>query len=145
MPDASQQAPARQEPGQVLGSLDAGPGQATDHAHQRPPGGGPSAGQPNDHDEIRIAPGVQAADIGGEIVLLHPQDGAYFALNETGAQLWRQLVAGAVPRGAAVRRAAAAVTDGWLVEAPHAERDLRELLDELARRRLVAVTPRPAP
>ncbi|WP_084011256.1 PqqD family protein [Pseudofrankia sp. DC12] len=116
MPDASQQAPA-----------------------------GPGPARADDHDEIRIGPGVQAADIGGEIVLLHPDDGAYFALNETGAQLWRQLSPTWVPRGAAVRQAAATVSDGWLVEAPHAERDLSEPLDELARRRLVKVTPRPAP
>src|SRR6185369_16320588 len=50
-----------------------------------------------------------------------------------------------VPRGAAIRAAAAAISEIWLVEAPRAEHDLRELLDELARRRLVAVTPRPAP
>ncbi|MBL7491214.1 PqqD family protein [Frankia sp. AgB1.9] len=140
MPDASQQAPAGPRPA----TRDAGPSQATGHADQRQPGSGPGTDRADDHDEVRIGPGVQAADIGGEIVLLHPDDGAYFALNETGAQLWRQLGPTGVPRGAAIRRAAATVSDGWLIDQPHAEHDLRELLDELARRRLVTVTPRPA-
>jgi len=136
MPDASQHAAPR-------GCPDVR--QATDDAAQAQASGAAGADRPGDHDEIRIEPGVQEADIGGEVVLRNPQDGSYFALNETGAHLWRQLGTTGVPRGAAIRAAAAAISEIWLVEAPRAEHDLRELLDELARRRLVAVTPRPAP
>ncbi|OHV36071.1 MULTISPECIES: PqqD family protein [Pseudofrankia] len=106
----------------------------------------PRAGSdPTDHDEIRVAPGVQVADLQGEIVLLHPDDGTYFALNETGAHLWRQLGASAVPRGAAVRRAALSIAAEWRVDPPRAEADLRELLDELLSRRLATTTPCQSP
>jgi len=105
----------------------------------------PPTDRPDDHDEIMIGPGVHDADIGGEIVLLHPQDGSYFALNETGAQLWRELGATAVPRAAAVRRAAEAICSQWLIGRDQAELDLHELLDDLLRRGLVAVTPRHRP
>ena len=118
------------------------PGDPTLTAPARPE---PDRARRPDDDEVRIGPGVQDADIGGEIVLLDPHDGAYFALNESAAHLWRQLSPHGVARGLAVRRAAAAVTRECRVDEPTAERDLRELLDELVRRRLVAVTPRPAP
>jgi len=136
MPDASQHASPR-------GIPDAH--QATDEAAQARASGAAGGDRPGDHDEIRIGPGVQEADIGGEVVLSHPQDGSYFALNETGAHLWRRLGTTGVPRGAAIRAAAAAISEIWRIEAPRAEQDLRELLDELARRRLVAVIPRSAP
>jgi hypothetical protein len=105
----------------------------------------PPASRPDDHDEITIGPGVQDADIGGEIVLLHPEDGSYFALNETGAQLWRELGATAVPRAAAVRHAAEAICAQWLIDRDQAELDLHELLDDLLHRGLVAVAPRRRP
>ncbi|ONH24007.1 PqqD family protein [Pseudofrankia asymbiotica] len=134
MLDSYRQAPPHREPAT---DGPARPAPADGRAEAPPP-------RPDDLDEVRIGPGVHNADLDDEIVLLHPADGSYFALNETGAYLWRQLGTAAVPRGAAVRRAAAAVTDRWLVEASEAERDLHELLDELLRRGLVVLAPQPA-
>jgi hypothetical protein len=88
-----------------------------------------------------VRAGVHDADIGGEIVLLHPDDGAYFALNETGAHLWRQLGPEATPRADAIRRATDTLTARWPVDGDQATADLRELLDELIDRGLVDVAP----
>ena len=112
-----------------------------DLSHRTPP----PAARPDDQDQITIGPGVQDADIGDEIVLLHPEDGGYFSLNETGARLWRELGTAAAPRAEVVRRAAGALCAEWLIDRAQAELDLHELLDQLLRRRLVAVAPRPAP
>ncbi|SBW22531.1 hypothetical protein FDG2_2776 [Candidatus Protofrankia californiensis] len=81
---------------------------------------------------IQVRAGVLAADLGEEIVLLHPDDGAYFALNETGGQLWRLLCAGPVAEDTLTEAVAEQLAAGWMVDRRTAEDDVRALLAELA-------------
>ncbi|EIV96223.1 PqqD family protein [Frankia sp. QA3] len=81
---------------------------------------------------IQVRAGVLAADLGEEIVLLHPDDGAYFSLNETGTQLWRLLCAGPVAENTLIGAVADQLAAGWMVERRTAESDARALLAELA-------------
>ena len=72
----------------------------------------------------------------GEVVILNLADGVYYGLDEVGARVWELL---REPRTVAeLRDVVAAEYD---VDAPTAEGDLRELLEELAARRLVEVIP----
>lgn len=81
---------------------------------------------------IQVRASVLAADLGEEIVLLHPDDGAYFALNETGAQLWRLLRAGPLAEDTLTGTVAEQLAAGWMVDRRTAEDDVRALLAELA-------------
>jgi PqqD family protein of HPr-rel-A system len=67
------------------------------------------------------------ADVEGELVLLHSGTGAYFALNESGAELWRRLG----QDGASEAELVEALMAAYRVERPDAERDVRQIVDEL--------------
>ena len=86
-------------------------------------------------DAARVAAreDVVWADVEGELVLLHSGTGAYFALNETGAELWRRLGGGGATEAELVDARVAAF---W-VERPEAERDVRALVGELREADLV--------
>jgi hypothetical protein len=88
---------------------------------------------------VRVTPKetVVWADVEGELVLLEPESGAYYALNETGADVWRQLAAG--PAGE--RELLDRLVGGYAVEASVAAADLRRLLVELEASGLVTVDP----
>jgi Coenzyme PQQ synthesis protein D (PqqD) len=77
------------------------------------------------------------ADVEGELVLLEPETGAYYALNETGADVWRQLAAGPAGEQDLLDR----LVDGYAVEPSVAAADLRRLLVELEASGLVTVEP----
>ncbi|MBE3206498.1 PqqD family protein [Frankia sp. CH37] len=86
---------------------------------------------------IEVRRDVLAADLGEEIVLLHPEDGSYFALNETGARLWRLLGDGPVAEDVVAVRVAGELAAGWTVDQPTAKADARALLAALVERGLV--------
>lgn len=72
----------------------------------------------------------------GEVVILNFADEVYYGLDGVGARVWELL---REPRTLdELRDAVAAEYD---VDAATAERDLRELLEELAERRLLEVVP----
>lgn len=77
-----------------------------------------------------------SAEVDGEAVILNLADGIYYGLDGVGARVWELLAA---PRPAGELRDA--ITAEFEVDADTAWRDLADLLGELARRRLVEITP----
>lgn len=77
-----------------------------------------------------------SADLEGEAVILSLADGVYYGLDDVGARVWELL---RQPRTVAELRDA--VTAEYEVDAATAERDLLDLLAELAERRLVEIAP----
>ncbi len=86
---------------------------------------------------MRVARGdsVVWADVEGELVLLRPETGGYFALNETGADLWRLLADGP----AAEQDLVGHLIDGYVVEPSLAAADVRRFLADLETHGLLAV------
>jgi hypothetical protein len=84
---------------------------------------------------VALEPSVVWADVEGELVLLLPETGGYFALNQTGADLWRVLAGGAAAEPDLVGR----LVDGYLVDPPVAAADVGRFLAELERNGLVTV------
>ena len=76
----------------------------------------------------------------GEVVILNFADEVYYGLDGVGARVWELL---GEPRTLAELRDA--VTAEYEVDAATVEADLRELLEDLATRRLVEVLPRDEP
>ena len=77
-----------------------------------------------------------SVEVEGEAVILSLADGVYYGLDPVGARVWRMMEQ---PRTVAELRDA--VVAEWEVDAPTAERDLLDLLAELAARGLVEVRP----
>ncbi len=77
-----------------------------------------------------------AGEVEGEAVILSLADGVYYGLDPVGARVWQMMEE---PRTVAELRDA--VVAEWEVDAPTAERDLLDLLAELAARGLVEVRP----
>jgi hypothetical protein len=77
-----------------------------------------------------------SVEVDGEAVILGLADGVYYGLDPVGARVWGMLEQ---PRTVAELRDA--VVAEWEVDAPTAERDLLELLAELAARGLVERRP----
>jgi hypothetical protein len=77
------------------------------------------------------------ADVEGELVLLEPDTGAYYALNETGADVWRHLAGGPAGEQDLLDR----LVDSYAVEPSVAAADLRRLLVALEASGLVTVEP----
>ncbi len=73
-----------------------------------------------------------ANDVADETVILHLGSGTYFGLDPIGAKLWEALKHGAAP---------VSIFDGILaeyaVDRPTLEKDLRDLLEELAANDLI--------
>jgi hypothetical protein len=75
---------------------------------------------------------VVDTDIGeGEMALLHLATKTYFSLNVTGAHIWRYLKQGLTPSDVTLR-----LQQEFAVDAEHAERSVRRLIDELVQHRL---------
>ncbi len=77
-----------------------------------------------------------SVEVEGEAVILSLADGVYYGLDPVGARVWQMMEE---PRTVAELRDA--VVAEWEVDAPTAERDLLDLLAELAARGLVEVRP----
>jgi hypothetical protein len=73
-----------------------------------------------------------STSLGDETVILGMGDGVYYGLDAVGARVWTLL---ATPRR--VSELVSAVTREFEVRAEECERDVLDLLDELAERRLV--------
>jgi Coenzyme PQQ synthesis protein D (PqqD) len=84
---------------------------------------------------VALEPGVVWADVEGELVLLLPETGGYFALNPTGADLWRVLAGGPATEPDLVGR----LVDGYLFDPSLAAADVGGFLAELERNGLVTV------
>jgi hypothetical protein len=88
--------------------------------------------------ETRVvaAPDQVSCELDGEAVILSLDQGVYYGLNTVGAFAWTLLEH---PRTVAELRDA--VVEAYEVDAPTAERDLLELLADMAARGLVQVHP----
>ena len=75
-----------------------------------------------------------SAEVEGEVVILNLADEVYYGLDEVGARVWSLL---AEPRTVAELRDS--IVADFEVDAATAERDLLDLLREMAERRLVEV------
>jgi hypothetical protein len=85
---------------------------------------------------VVAAPDQVSCELDGEAVILSLDQGVYYGLNPVGAFAWTLLEH---PRTVAELRDA--VVEAYEVDAPTAERDLLELLADMAARGLVQVTP----
>ena len=77
-----------------------------------------------------------SVEVDGEAVILNLADGVYYGLDPVGARVWALMEQ---PR--TVAELVDAVVAEWEVDAPTAERDLLDLLADLAERGLVEVRP----
>ena len=86
---------------------------------------------------MRVALGLSVvwADVKGELVLLRPETGGYYALNGTGADLWRLLADGPAAEEDLVGR----LVGDYLVEPSLAAADVRRFLADLEGNGLVTV------
>ncbi|MDB4947880.1 MAG: hypothetical protein JWM27_529 [Gemmatimonadetes bacterium] len=86
-------------------------------------------------DDVIVATADQvAAEVGDEVVILNLRDEVYYGLGAVGARIW-ELIQQPTP----VRRIRDTVVAEYDVAEADAERDLLELLAELAARGLVDV------
>jgi hypothetical protein len=76
---------------------------------------------------VRISPRVYARAFGDELVLLDFAAGEYFGLDAVGADVWRGLEA-----GQAIADVASAIAARYEVASDQAERDIVQLVGELA-------------
>jgi len=83
---------------------------------------------------VVIPESVLYREVGGESVLLDLESSRYFALDEVGTRIWMELAAHGSPR-----RATAEVVRRYDVEGENAERDLLDLLAQLAREGLIRI------
>lgn len=82
--------------------------------------------------------GLLHRELDGETVLLDPDRGVYYGLNEVGTAVWRALqTESGSPRS--LRDVHATVLEEYDVQAETLWADLLELVDELAERELVDV------
>ena len=84
---------------------------------------------------LHVPSHVLYRNIDGEGVLLHLQSGYYYSLNEVGTVAWETLSA----RGS-LQDAASRIVEDFDVSREEAERDLRELVDDLKSHGLVSET-----
>ncbi|MDT0346395.1 lasso peptide biosynthesis PqqD family chaperone [Streptomyces litchfieldiae] len=81
---------------------------------------------------MRLSPDVVTCDTDDGLVLLDSRRGRYWQLNATGAAIVRGLLA-----GAAVERIATELSRKQPVTADRAAEDIRTLVDQLTRARLI--------
>jgi hypothetical protein len=85
--------------------------------------------------QLRPHPDVVDTEVDeGETVLLHLSTKTYYSLNRTGARIWQ-----GVKHGLSVAQIGQSLQAEFAVEADHAERSVRTLLDDLVQQGLVQV------
>ena len=89
---------------------------------------------------IARAPGLLEAEVDGELVALHVERGTCYGFNRTATRIWALLEA---PRTRAELRDA--LMREFAVDSATCDRELGELLDELARDGLIELNEPPAP
>ena len=89
---------------------------------------------------IARAPGLLEAEVDGELVALHVDRGTCYGFNRTATRIWALLEA---PRTRAELRDA--LMTEFAVDGATCDRELGELLDELARDGLIEFDEMPAP
>jgi hypothetical protein len=95
----------------------------------------PGAPRPLGPSTVAVAAADQVScELEGEAVILHLGEGVYYGLDPVGAHVWSLL-----ERERTVAELRDAVVAAYEVDAGTAERDLVELLSELAARGLVAL------
>jgi PqqD family protein of HPr-rel-A system len=88
-----------------------------------------------EHSTVVVNPGLTAADLGGEAVVLDPQSGRYYGLNELGAQIFELA---RKPRS--VERIMQALLQEYDVEADKLKADLLSFLQQMEQRNLIEAT-----
>lgn len=89
---------------------------------------------PGPETRVRPRKDVLFRDLGGEAVLLDPEAGTYFGLNEVGTEIW-SLLAGGIPLG----EAHASLVRTYDAPADQVWEDLIALVRDLAGSRLVEI------
>ena len=87
-------------------------------------------------DDIRIyarCPDVIEREVDGEAVLLDLKTGIYYSLNEVGSEVWK-LIDGK----RSVREVAQWVVENYEIDRLTAEKDVKELLEDLLKEKLIA-------
>lgn len=84
---------------------------------------------------VMVTPGLTAADLGGEAVVLDPNTGRYYGLNELGARIFELA---RKPRS--VERIMHALLQEYEVEADKLRADLLAFLHEMEQRQLIEAT-----
>lgn len=84
---------------------------------------------------VVVAPGLTAAHLGDEAVLLDVNSGRYYGLNELGARIFELAKA-----ATSVRAIMDALLQEYKVEAARLEADLMAFLQEMEKRQLIQVT-----
>lgn len=96
------------------------------------------------HDSPRFPPDIHVrrnedaatSDLGDEVVVLEPEEGRYFGLQEVGALVWKIL-----EDGSTVAEIEAAILKEYGVSKERCHEDLQELLTELSSRGLIRTGP----
>jgi len=97
--------------------------------------------QPNQIDlntRVKCSDEQMAADLGGELAILNLKTGVYYGLDEVGARIWSLL-----KENLTVREVRDRILNEYAVETAKCEEDLRRLLSELVRHKLVEFCPGP--
>lgn len=81
---------------------------------------------------VRLSPEALFQELGGEAVILDLASSTYFGLDTVGARLWVLL-----QQDASVQRACVQLLEEFAVDAAQLERDVDNLLQQLAAARLV--------
>lgn len=81
---------------------------------------------------VVVAPGLTAADLGGEAVVLDPRSGRYYGLNELGARIFEL-----VRRPQSVEQVMYALLQEYDVKADTLKADLLAFLHEMEQRQLI--------
>jgi hypothetical protein len=92
---------------------------------------------------LRHRPGVLFRDLAGEAVLLDPEAGIYFGLNEVGTRAWN-LIGGAAGAGATLAAVHAALLAEYDAPPERVWDDLLALIRDLLAHHLIEPSP-PAP
>ena len=79
-----------------------------------------------------------SCDLGGEAAILHSKNGLYYGLNDVGARVWKLI---RTPKTLTELRDA--LLEEYEVETERCERDLGELLDQLASAELIEIHAEP--
>lgn len=82
--------------------------------------------------KLRISDKTTSSTVGDEAVLLHLEQGTYYALDEVGALIWQKLKEGLVPREIPDQ-----IVNSYEIDQETAEADVRAFLQELKRRQLI--------
>jgi hypothetical protein len=81
-------------------------------------------------------PSLMMCDAGGEAVILSPETGRYYGLNEVGLRLWR-----ALEQHGTLAHAHRAVLSEYDVDSEQLEADLLAFVQDLAARKLLKLLP----